>query len=232
MLHYASATHAGLHRPRNEDNLVVDEGTGLYMVADGMGGHEHGDRASRLAVESIQEAVESGGGLVEAIEWANQRIREQPGGDGPGAMGTTVCAALFRGHRYELAWVGDSRAYRIDDALQPITTDHTFVQAMINRGELDADTARRHPSRSLLLQALGVCSDEELSVGTESGELPPGTGMLLCTDGLTEELADADIEAIVQREREPEAVVQALLDAALDRGGHDNITHIFIRARD
>lgn len=231
MLQYASITHPGLRRPHNEDNLIVDEGTGLYLVADGMGGHEHGERASRMAVESIQEAMEAGSALVEAIEWANHRIREESGG-GPASMGTTVCAALFDGNRYELAWVGDSRAYRFDGALQPITVDHTFVQAMINRGDLNAETARRHPNRSLLLQALGVCSDEELKVSSDSGELTPGTAMLLCTDGLTEELADADIEAILQRGDDPDATVQALLDAALDRGGHDNITHIFIQSHD
>lgn len=231
MLYHASATHAGLHRPRNEDNFVVDEGTGLYLVADGMGGHEHGDRASRLAVESIQEAIESGGGLVEAIEWANNRIREEPNGDGPTAMGTTVCAALFRGSRYELAWVGDSRAYRFDGTLQPITTDHTFVQALVNRGDLDRDAARHHPNRSLLLQALGVCEEDELKVATTTGELAPDSAMLLCTDGLTEELADADIEAILKQHPDPEAAVQALLDAALKGGGRDNITHIFIQSR-
>lgn len=231
MLLHASATHQGLHRSRNEDSLIVDEGTGLYLVADGMGGHEHGDRASRMAAECLKEAIESGGDLVGAIEWANQRIREEPGGGGSTSMGTTICAALFRGQRYELAWVGDSRAYRFDGALRPITSDHTFVQALVNRGDLDSDTARRHPSRSLLLQALGVCSEEELSVSTTTGELPPGTALLLCTDGLTEELSDTDIEAVLRREDEPEAVVQALLDSALERGGRDNITHIFIQSR-
>lgn len=230
MLQHASVTHPGLRRARNEDNFVVDEETGLYLVADGMGGHEHGDRASRIAVDSIKEAIESGGDLIGAIEWANQRIREQPGTGGPTSMGTTVCAARFQGHHYELAWVGDSRAYRFDGHLEPITSDHTFVQAMVNRGELNDAAARRHPSRSLLLQALGVSSDEELRVSTVRGELPAGSFMLLCTDGLTEELADEEIEKILQREPDPEAAVRSLLEAALDRGGHDNITHILIRA--
>lgn len=230
MLIHASVTHPGLRRTRNEDNLVVDEGTGLYLVADGMGGHAHGDLASQMAVDSIKEAIESGGPLVEAIEWANHRIRGESGG-GPAAMGTTICAALFRDRHYELAWVGDSRAYRFDGALEPITTDHTFVQALINRGDLDTESARRHPNRSLLLQALGVSSDDELKVGTTSGELAPGNVMLLCTDGLTEELADGDIEAILKRDTDLETAVGALLDAALERGGHDNITHILIQSR-
>lgn len=229
-LRHASVSHAGLHRARNEDNLAIDEELGLYLVADGMGGHEHGDVASRLAVETIPEALRYGSGLADAIVLANGRILEEPGSGGATSMGTTVCAVRVADGDYELAWVGDSRAYRFDGRLTRLTSDHTYVQGMVDRGEIDAEDARRHPYRSMLLQALGVCSDDELHVSTERGTLQPGTGLLLCTDGLTEELSDEEIESVLRRDTDSRAAVDGLLDAALDRGGHDNITLIFIQA--
>lgn len=229
-LRFASSSDTGLRRSRNEDNFCIDEELGLFMVADGMGGHEHGDVASRLAVETVPEALRYGASLVEAIEMANGRILEEPGGGGSASMGTTVVVLRIRDGAWELAWVGDSRAYRFDGALTRLTSDHTYVQGMVDRGEIKADRARHHPYRSLLLQALGVCTDEELSVSTLTGELAPGQALLLCTDGLTEELSDREIENILKREEDPETAVQALLKGALDRGGHDNVTLIYLRA--
>lgn len=231
-LHHASISHKGHRRARNEDNLLVDEELGLFMVADGMGGHEHGDVASRLAVDTVREALSHGAGLVEAIRFANGSILDESGGGSSSSMGTTVCAVRVRQGAYELAWVGDSRAYRFDGRLRMLSTDHTYVQTMVDRGEIDAVAARHHPYRSMLLQALGVCTEEELRVAQATGELEPGAGLLLCTDGLTEELTDEAIESVLRREEDPEAAVQALLKGALDSGGHDNVTLIFIQARD
>lgn len=227
-IRFATRTDVGLRRERNEDALVVDESLGLFLVADGMGGHEHGEVASWLAADSVREAMYGGESLAEAIQRANRHILAEAG-DTLFPMGTTVCAAHLRAERYQVAWVGDSRAYFYDGRLRLLTTDHTYVQDMVLRGELDKRHARRHPYRNMLLQALGVTDQGELQVDVVDGRLPAGSGLLLCTDGLNEGLDDDDIGAILaEAPSDVEVTADRLLKRALERGGSDNITLTWI----
>lgn len=227
---YAIRTDVGLRRERNEDALIVDESLGLFLVADGMGGHEHGEVASWLAADTVREAMAGGEGLTAAIRRANRHILAQSGGATAAfPMGTTVCAARLNGVHFQVAWVGDSRAYLFDGALQRLTTDHTYVQDMVLRGELDARLARRHPYRNMLLQALGVTDQDELHVDVVEGELASGAGLLLCTDGLNDGLDDERIRALLdEHPADVEATANRLLQQALERGGSDNITLVWL----
>lgn len=227
-IRFATRTDLGLRRERNEDALVVDETVGLFLVADGMGGHEHGEVASWLAADTVREAMSGGEGLTEAIRRANRHILAQAG-DAMFPMGTTVCAARLRDGHYQVAWVGDSRAYLYDGRLRLLTTDHTYVQDMVLRGELDKRHARRHPYRNMLLQALGVTDQDELHVDMVDGKLRPGSGLLLCTDGLNEGLDDDDLGALLsEASSDVDTTADRLLKRALERGGSDNITLVWI----
>lgn len=228
-IRHAALSDIGRRRARNEDSMVVEPDLGLFLVADGMGGHEHGDVASKLAAELIHEAVAAGEDLEDAIRRANRHILGQSGAGSPFPMGTTVCAVLMNGSTYRLAWVGDSRAYRFNGDLERLTTDHTYVQELVDRGHLNDRQAREHPYRNMLLQALGVTDQDELQVAEIQGELAPGEGLLLCTDGLTGELDDDDISGILAGGGDLESDAKELIDRALEHGGNDNVTLILIR---
>lgn len=226
---HASRTDIGLRRQRNEDYLAVEQKLGLYVVADGMGGHEHGDVASRIAVQTVVAAVGGGEDLTAAIHRANRHILSESSGTTLLPMGTTICAASFLDSSYQVAWVGDSRAYLYDGRFRRLTTDHTYVQEMVLRGEIEARSARRHPYRNMLIQALGVTDNDELQVDIVDGDLQENSGLLLCTDGLIEGLDDNALhELIAENPGDVESVADRLLQHGLERGGSDNITLIWI----
>lgn len=227
---HAYRSHAGLRRENNEDTLAALPEKGLWIVADGMGGHEQGEVASRLAVETICAEIESGKSLEAAIDTANTLVLSQPARNPGYGMGTTIVIAQTNTNRYRIAWVGDSRAYLWNGALTQLSTDHSYIQELMDAGELDAQDARTHPYRSMLTQALGITYPDELQIGIAEGELNPGDGLLLCTDGLTEELADEQIADCLAESGDAEATAQQLLDKSLDSGGKDNVTFIWLVA--
>jgi len=146
-------------------------------------------------------------------------------------MGTTVVAARVQGNRFEVAWVGDSRAYLWRDGqLAQLSQDHSYVQELIAQGALTSEQARSHPHRNVVTQALGVTDPNQLNVETLTGELRPGMQLLLCSDGLTEEVDDRDIAAALRQEDcSAQETVDTLIAAALDGGGSDNVTAILVR---
>ena len=232
MIEFGHLTHVGLRRELNEDTYYGDSELGLWLVADGMGGHEYGEVASALAREAIVREVRAGNTLAEAIRTADEEIircSKRRGDSLP--MGTTVVAARVNGSRFEVAWVGDSRVYLWrDGALTQISQDHSYVQELIAQGAITADQARSHPHRNVVTQALGVTDPTQLNVETLTGELRPGMQLLLCSDGLTEEVDDRSIARVLaHQECSAQECVDGLVAAALDGGGSDNVTVILVR---
>lgn len=228
---HAAATHPGHKRPHNEDAYIVEADLDLYLVADGMGGHEAGEVASRIAVEQVLESLRDGHSLTEAVEAAHQAIlRGGEEGEGRPGMGTTVVAARFDDDDFEVVWVGDSRAYRFNGEMERLTQDHSMVQELIASGRISEAEARVHPDRSLITRALGMQELETIAVDRISSRLAPGECLLLCSDGLSEELTDEHMAEIMREHAEPQAAVDALIESALDAGGRDNVTVVMVRA--
>ena len=231
MIEFGHGTHVGLRRLRNEDTYYADASLGLFLVADGMGGHQHGEVAAALVRDVVVDLITRGHSLIEAIHGASDRLvtRTRASLDLL-PMGTTIAALRLTADSYEVAWVGDSRIYRWKDGLQQISHDHSLVQALVEAGQLDPSQSARHPQRNVLTQALGVTTSEQLHVGMARGPLESGMSFLLCSDGLTESLDDDAIARTVARtDLASQECVDQLLLGALDGGGDDNITVVIVR---
>lgn len=233
MIEFGHLTHVGLRRDLNEDTYYGDSELGLWLVADGMGGHEYGEVASALARDAIVREIRAGTPLVQAIRIADEDIiRMSRRRNDALPMGTTVVAARVNGNRFEVAWVGDSRVYLWRDGqLAQLSQDHSYVQELIATGAITHEQARNHPHRNVVTQALGVTDPRNLNVETMTGELKPGMQLLLCSDGLTEEVADTDIAStLAHHDCSAQECVDTLVAAALDGGGSDNITVVLVRS--
>ncbi len=233
MIEFGHLTHVGLRRELNEDSYYGDSAMGLWLVADGMGGHEYGEVASALARETIVREIGDGTPLPQAIRIADEEIiRTSRQRRDALPMGTTVVAARVFGNRFEVAWVGDSRVYLWRDGqLVQLSQDHSYVQELIANGTITQEQARSHPHRNVVTQALGVTDPRNLNVATLSGEVFPGMQLLLCSDGLTEEVDDSEIARVLaQHDCSAQECVDTLVAAALDGGGSDNITAVLIRS--
>jgi protein phosphatase len=231
MIEFGHGTHVGLRRTRNEDTYYADPDLGLFLVADGMGGHQHGEVASAMARDEVVEQVRAGRPLIDAVRQAAERLERYSGQrTDPLPMGTTLAALHLRADSYDVAWVGDSRIYLLADVFRQVSHDHSLVQELINAGRLDPALAARHPQRNVLTQALGITSAAQLHVGVSGGVRRAGQAFLLCTDGVTEGLEDRALAGIVRRTdlAAQECVDQLLLDG-LEASGNDNLTAILVR---
>jgi serine/threonine protein phosphatase PrpC len=211
----------------------------VFAVADGLGGHQGGEVASAAAVaplaaldgRELATPTEAAEALAAAVQEANSAILERAAGD-PSlwGMGTTMTAAAVTadGH-LQLAHVGDSRAYLLrDGALEQLTTDHTIVAELVRRGRLTPELAAIHPERSILTRAVGL--DPRIPVDTPDAlDLRPGDQCLLCSDGLTEAVADPTIAELLSANADGDAACRSLIDAANEAGGPDNITVVLVR---
>lgn len=232
MIEFGHLTHCGLRRALNEDTYYGDAALGLWLVADGMGGHDYGEVASAIAREVIVSETRAGTPLPQAIAVAGEEIMRNSRRRGELLpMGTTAVAARIQQHRFDVAWVGDSRAYLWHQGkLVQLSHDHSYVQDLISQGTLTAEEARSHPQRKMVTQALGVTAPGQLDVACISGEFRPGMQLLLCSDGLTEEVDDAAIAEILARPGiSAQECADTLVAAALDGGGSDNITVLVLR---
>jgi serine/threonine protein phosphatase PrpC len=228
-------THTGNVRSNNEDAFHCDARHGLWVVADGMGGHEAGEVACAIVVETIRDAMEQGKSLAESIQLSHQAIIDSADrGLGARGMGSTVVAVQSKENRYLVAWVGDSRAYlwtRTDEhrgTLKQLSTDHSYVQMLIQAGAITPEQADVHPDRHVITQCLGSTELSMVRVDSVSGEWQDNQWLLLCSDGLTDELEDSLMEALLGNQHELGAAAQVLLQQALDCGGRDNTTLILI----
>ena len=239
---YAWLTDVGRVRARNEDSVAVDAALGLLVVADGMGGHNAGDVASRMAVEGVLAAMQRdaaaspGGGadgaavdddaqrLLAALRHANDAIYDAAGEDYErSGMGTTVVAVWLRSTGLLAAHVGDSRLYRLrGGAIEPLTRDRTQVQDLVDRGILTPAQARVSGRRNMLSRALGTYREVEIDCAAHP--CAPGDVYLLCSDGLTNMVEDGEIAAIVVGSPSLDEATDRLVALANERGGRDNIT--------
>jgi protein phosphatase len=229
---FGAGTHTGYVRHHNEDSFRVDLHAGLWLIADGMGGRRAGDVASQVVAQAVGASVQQGLSLAEAVirsHHAIQDVVEQ--GTGVRGMGSTVVVLKMEDNAYEIAWVGDSRAYLWGDGrLRQLTRDHTIVQHLLDAGVINRQEARIHPARNQLTRALGPPETPQIEVATVSGTLRSGEQVLLCSDGLTTELSEGQIAAILNERQSPQYTVERLIQAALDAGGRDNITVLLVPA--
>ena len=232
-IQHAAATDPGRRRLRNEDAYVVQPP--LFAVADGMGGAQAGEIASRIAASVLRESGAEAGedAVVALIQEANRRVYEAAASDEARAgMGTTMTAALVAGDTVRIGHVGDSRAYRVRDGeLEQLTDDHSLVAELVRSGRLSPEEADVHPQRSVITRVLGT--DPEVDVDTFEVEARPGDVFMICSDGLTSMVDDASILGMVERNRASLVrAARALVDAANKGGGEDNITVIVFELGD
>ena len=224
---YAGATDTGRKRRRNEDAYVV--APPLFAVADGMGGAQAGEVASRLAAAALED-VDSRGlsgreRVISLIAEANRRVYERSNTD-PSAsgMGTTMTVALVEGDLVTIGHVGDSRAYLVRDGrMEQLTDDHSLVNELMKSGKLSQEEAETHPQRSVITRALGT--DPDVDVDAFAIDAQAGDVFLLCSDGLTTMVDDEDILQLLERHRDDlDRAARSLVSAANRGGGEDNIT--------
>ena len=238
MIRSYAITDIGRRRQVNQDFIYLSETPigdlpNVFIVADGMGGHNAGDYASRCAVETVVDEI---GASIEkspaeilgkAIEKANTIIRQRAKEDvAYMGMGTTMVAATCIGGYLEVANVGDSRLYVIRDKIEQITLDHSLVEEMVRMGGLDKESARKHPDKNIITRAIGARDDIEPDFFSQ--ELQPGDMILLCSDGLTNMVDDEAIYRILKEGASLKDRVEELVETANRNGGKDNISVIVI----
>lgn len=231
-----ACTHVGQIRQGNEDSYVAIDG--LYVVADGMGGHSAGEVASEIAVRTLAEIYTSTNPgmttpeqVAEAIGTANTAIFLESLDDSEKAgMGTTLTALVVtdaKAHQIVVANIGDSRTYLWRDGkLQQVTVDHSHVQTLVERGAISAAEARTHYQRNIVLRALGI--DTSIDIDLFPMDVQDGDRFILCSDGLVDEAEDSEIENEIRLKTEPQLLAQSLVDLANDHGGRDNITVLVV----
>ena len=225
----AGRTDRGRVRELNEDTFGYQQN--LFVVADGMGGHQAGEVASAIAVETILKADLTGDlktALQKTMAAANQAILKEAGQDKDlSGMGTTVAVLYVDGERAYVTNVGDSRVYYLSGSnLKQITHDHSLVYELVKSGEITIEEAKTHPQRNILTRALG--SNEMLETEICEIEVAIGDKFLLCSDGLTNSIPEDLIKELMSKEEDPETIVDQLIDSANELGGADNITVILV----
>ncbi|MDE6893281.1 MAG: Stp1/IreP family PP2C-type Ser/Thr phosphatase [Lachnospiraceae bacterium] len=233
-----SVTDIGKKRKLNQDVAYASEKPvgnlpNIFIVADGMGGHNAGDYASKCAVETIVREIRGSFEknpvriLGKAIRLANDQIRRRAKEDRSlYGMGTTVVAATCLGHYLQVANVGDSRLYIVNEEVRQITRDHSLVEEMVRVGGIDREAARTHPDKNIITRAVGALDTLEIDFFSE--ELKAGDIVLICSDGLTNMLEDKEIGRILRERASLEEKAGKLVAAANDNGGKDNIAVILI----
>ncbi len=233
---FTGLTDPGLIRSVNQDAYYIDPDGRFFIVADGMGGHAGGQEASRIATEAIQRHLaahwltdESPAALLEtALLKANQAIlQDQSSHPERSDMGTTAVVLIVRDEQFWCAHIGDSRLYRLrGPKIEQITEDHTWVAKAMKGGDITPEQARQHPWRHVLSQCLGREDLRQMDI--QPVDVQTGDRLLLCSDGLTEELSDHSIASHLKSIRASEKAAIALINAAKDKGGRDNITVVIV----
>lgn len=228
----ATQTHIGRVRQLNEDNSAVQETPALWMavVADGMGGHNAGEVASRIAVDAVTKALAEGTGTVPqitgAISLANYAVYDHSRSEaGCSGMGTTIVLACGAGNEALVANVGDSRAYHFSKKsgeLRQVTRDHSLVEELIAAGRMTREESFHHPFRNVITRAVGTAP--LVTPDVFEVEMEAGDALLLCSDGLTGHVPDVRIRDVLKKMKDPQAACEKLIEYALGGGGRDNIT--------
>ena len=237
---YHARTDIGMIRSGNEDSFFAeaDQRRGLFIVADGMGGHAAGEVASEMAVQIVTREMAQINGpadgnvtrqLTQALKRANQAIYDRTISEvDKQGMGTTLSMLLILGRRYMIGQVGDSRVYLLrDGALRQLTKDHSYVQEQVDAGFLTPEQARYHPYSNVITRCVGASSDVEPD--SYIGEAKVGDTYLVASDGLTGMVDDRRLQQLLMARAEPKRIVDALISEANGRGGLDNITAVLVR---
>ncbi|MGL6162042.1 PP2C family protein-serine/threonine phosphatase [Microbulbifer sp.] len=231
----ASATHPGYKREQNEDACWADEQRGVWVVADGLGGHQAGEIASKTVVEEIQRSA----GTDRHYERALQRAHALLLGDEQNTanMGSTAVVMAEDGAYFHIYWVGDSRAYlwtpgEDGSQLKQLTNDHSYVQMLVDSGAIDPLEAASHPNRHVITRCIGGSANPNLEIDRVSALWRPGQKLLLCSDGLSAEVESEQIARVLAANSDNRRAADLLVAAALDAGGKDNITVQLISAPD
>lgn len=229
--HSVSSSKTGYVRTVNEDAHLDSREHSLWVVADGMGGHSFGDKASRTVIEQLA-GFTAGNSADESLEdikarllKANEICRDEASGK---IMGTTVAALYVHELEGYFIWAGDSRIYRYrGDGLVQLTEDHSYVQELVSLGELRREEMEQHPSSNIITRAVGVHHDLEIEINQATTQ--PGDRYLICTDGLFKDVSQDEIAGAMALITATETL-DSLVELALDRGGRDNITAIVVQA--
>ena len=226
----------GIVRANNEDRIYVDEDIGLYILADGMGGAQGGEIASKMAIEEISSYIRNGlrtdndiSSIIDkAILKANQKIHTEASQNiHLAGMGTTVVLTLCLKDKYYFAHAGDSRAYLIRNSrIRQVTQDHSLVAELLKAGDINKDEARSHHMRHMITNAVGA--KETVNVDIISMPAEQGDHILLCSDGLSDMITDDEIKEVVLKNNDMEVTCEELVSAANDKGGKDNISVVLI----
>jgi len=240
---FGAGTNTGNVREHNEDCYYFDASLGVWAVADGMGGHAGGEVASGIAKQTVKASVEQGEDIELSIQKAHFAIlRAIKDGIGKKGMGTTIVAVQFDGENYKLAWVGDSRAYlwngqkdiEPDKRISQISRDQSLVQMMVDAGAITPEQARYHPKKNIITQYVGQPELKKLRVDSVESTLVSGQKLILCSDGLSDEVGNDELVHIMQESSSKQAsdqeIVDALIATAIKNGGHDNVTVIVVSA--
>lgn len=227
-------THVGKVRQLNEDAFLERSEIGLWVVADGMGGHDSGDMASKMIIDDLKK-IHHGLKLNRIVDDIEEKLinvnRKLLGKAQEAKRKTTIGSTAVVMVAYEqycvYLWVGDSRLYRVQDkSLQQLSRDHSQIQLYLEHGLIDEEQAAVHPHRNMITRAVGVM--DELYVDIDIQILSKQDRYLLCSDGLNRHLSDPEIEAILNEDESPEKTCNTLIDTVLDRGAEDNVTAIVI----
>ncbi|WP_105103998.1 PP2C family protein-serine/threonine phosphatase [Microbulbifer pacificus] len=231
----AGATHPGYRRDQNEDAFWGDESRGIWVVADGLGGHQAGEIASQTVVEEIQRSSATDRHYEQALRRAHALLVGEE--TSSAAMGTTAVVVAEDGNYFHIYWVGDSRAYlwtppttsdsddhQPNGTLKQLTVDHSYVQMLVDSGAINQEEAANHPNRHVITRCIGGSANPTLEIDRASFAWNPGQKLLLCSDGLSNDVGQEEICHILAHNTDNQRASELLVAAALDAGGRDNIT--------
>ncbi|MCQ0969400.1 protein phosphatase 2C domain-containing protein (plasmid) [Paracoccus sp. TK19116] len=231
----AGATDTGRVRDHNEDSFLTLPSAGVWMVADGMGGHHAGDVASQILAEELEtvgvpvSAQDLRARVSERVTRAHNRIQTHSDQLGHATVGTTLAALMIHESGFTCLWAGDSRIYLLRKGrLSRLTTDHSEVQELLSAGSIDAEEARHWPRKNVITRAIGIYRTPRTEMVT--GMVDDGDSFLLCSDGLTEHLEDDEIAELLG-DGNAETSARAMIAETLARGARDNVTVVVVRCR-
>jgi PPM family protein phosphatase len=226
-------THQGRVRPINEDRFLTRGDLGVFIVADGMGGHSHGDIASSAIVQSVNERIdrlshnEQTSRVIQSIMESNSAIRGISHANGNIMIGSTMVGLVASENQFSVLWTGDSRVYLVRDyKIHQLTEDHTEVQFLLNNGYISTEQADNWPRKNTIVHAIGI--NDNPHIETANGATRPGDVFVLCSDGLTKHLTDEEIRVVALSNSAKAACVE-MIRVTLERGGTDNVSVIVVK---
>ncbi len=229
-INYAMMSHQGIERRTNDDKVFASAEMGLWILSDGVGGLTQGEQASQFVVDEVSKSIKLGRNLRTAVHSAHSVIKAYNKHETED-RGATVVTLLSQANEYEIAWVGDSRAYlwnSQEEQLTQLTEDHTLVQKLVNAGLLKPEEARDHPKRHVITQCLGIEDQHQLDIGLIKNPWQYGEQILVASDGLYEEVSEEDIVNCLKQTRDNQAKIEQLIEMACRNGGKDNLSLILI----